>query len=46
METVDGVTDEYLAAARRSMSEPQLGEFERSVRSTYEQMVRISVKPR
>ncbi|GFP47719.1 hypothetical protein LAUMK7_03026 [Mycobacterium kansasii] len=45
LETVDGVTDEYLAAARRSMSEPQLAEFERNVRSTYQQMVRISIEP-
>ena len=32
LETVDGVTDEYLAAARRSMDESQLAEFERNVR--------------
>jgi nitroimidazol reductase NimA-like FMN-containing flavoprotein (pyridoxamine 5'-phosphate oxidase superfamily) len=35
LETADGVTDEYLAAARRSMDEPELAEFERDVRSTY-----------
>jgi len=46
LETVDGITDEYLAAARRSMEEPQLAEFERNVRSTYKQMVRISIEPR
>ncbi|BBZ52741.1 pyridoxamine 5'-phosphate oxidase family protein [Mycobacterium heidelbergense] len=45
LETVDGVTEEYLAAARRSMDEPQLAEFERNVRSTYQQMVRISIEP-
>src|ERR1700752_3246726 len=45
LETVDGVTDEYLAAARRSMDETQLVEFERNVRSTYTQMVRISIEP-
>jgi nitroimidazol reductase NimA-like FMN-containing flavoprotein (pyridoxamine 5'-phosphate oxidase superfamily) len=45
LEAVDGVTDEYLAAARRSMDEPQLAEFERNVRSTYKQMVRISIEP-
>lgn len=45
LETVDGVTDEYLAAARRSMDEPQLAEFESNVRSTYQQMVRISIEP-
>jgi len=32
LETVDGVTDEYLAAARRTMDESQLAEFERNVR--------------
>nr|WP_306316105.1 pyridoxamine 5'-phosphate oxidase family protein [Mycobacterium ostraviense] len=45
LQTVDGVTDEYLAAARRSMDEPQLAEFEHNVRSTYKQMVRISIEP-
>jgi nitroimidazol reductase NimA-like FMN-containing flavoprotein (pyridoxamine 5'-phosphate oxidase superfamily) len=45
LETVDGVTDEYLAAARRSMDEPQLAEFEYNVRSMYKQMVRISIEP-
>jgi nitroimidazol reductase NimA-like FMN-containing flavoprotein (pyridoxamine 5'-phosphate oxidase superfamily) len=45
LEIVDGATDEYLAAARRSMDEPQLAEFERNVRSTYKQMVRISIEP-
>ncbi|OHV05276.1 pyridoxamine 5'-phosphate oxidase family protein [Mycobacterium talmoniae] len=45
LETVDGVTDEYLASARRSMDGPQLAEFERSVRATYQQMVRISIEP-
>ncbi|VAZ75574.1 hypothetical protein LAUMK4_02551 [Mycobacterium persicum] len=46
LQTVDGVTDEYLAAARRSMDETQLAEFEHNVRSTYQQMVRISIEPR
>ncbi|MEB3981811.1 pyridoxamine 5'-phosphate oxidase family protein [Mycobacterium sp. 663a-19] len=45
LETVDGVTDEYLAAAKGSMDEAQLAEFERNVRSTYKQMVRISIEP-
>ncbi len=45
LETVDGVTDEYLAAARGSMDGPQLAEFEDNVRSTYQQMVRISIEP-
>lgn len=46
LQTVDGVTDEYLAAARKSMDEAQLAEFERNVRSTYREMVRISIEPR
>ena len=45
LETVDGVTDEYLASARRSMDGPELAEFERNVRATYKQMVRISIEP-
>jgi len=45
LETVGGVTDEYLAAARTSMDEAQFGEFEHNVRSTYKQMVRISIEP-
>jgi nitroimidazol reductase NimA-like FMN-containing flavoprotein (pyridoxamine 5'-phosphate oxidase superfamily) len=45
LETVDGVTDEYIAAANRSMEGPELAEFERNVRSTYKQMVRISIEP-
>jgi nitroimidazol reductase NimA-like FMN-containing flavoprotein (pyridoxamine 5'-phosphate oxidase superfamily) len=45
LETVDGVTNEYLAAARTSMDESQVAEFERNVRSTYKQMVRISIEP-
>jgi nitroimidazol reductase NimA-like FMN-containing flavoprotein (pyridoxamine 5'-phosphate oxidase superfamily) len=45
LETVDGITDEYLAAAKGSMDERRLAEFERGVRSTYERMVRISIEP-
>ena len=44
--TVDGVTDEYLAAAGRTMDGSQLAEFERNARSTYQQMVRISIEPK
>jgi len=43
--TVEGVTEEYLAAARRQMDGSQLAEFERNVRSTYKRMVRISIEP-
>jgi Pyridoxamine 5'-phosphate oxidase len=45
LDNVGGVTDEYLASARRSMDGPELAEFERNVRSTYKQMVRISIEP-
>lgn len=46
LETVDGVTEEYLASARNSMDEPRRADFEDNVRSTHEQMVRISIEPR
>lgn len=45
METVDGVADEYIAAATKSIDESQLIEFEQNVRSVYKQMVRISIEP-
>ena len=45
METVDGVPDEYIAAATKSFEEPGLAEFERNVRLVYKQMVRISIEP-
>ncbi|MEZ0359393.1 pyridoxamine 5'-phosphate oxidase family protein [Mycobacterium sp. SA01] len=45
LETVDGVTEEYLTSARNTMSGDELAEFERNVRSTYPQMVRISIEP-
>ncbi len=45
LQTVDGVTEEYLAAARREMGGSQLAEFEHKVRSSYKQMVRISIEP-
>ncbi|GAA2785693.1 hypothetical protein GCM10010533_25340 [Mycolicibacterium pallens] len=45
LETVDGVTEEYLASARNSMSGEELAEFERAVHSTYPEMVRISITP-
>jgi hypothetical protein len=46
LEIVDGVPDEYLAASKKSLEESQLADFERRVRSTYKQMVRISIEPR
>lgn len=45
LDTVDGVTEEYLASARGSMQGDELAEFERNVQATYEQMVRISIEP-
>ena len=45
LDTVDGVADEYLAAAAKAMEASRLAEFERAVRSLYKQMVRISVEP-
>lgn len=45
VEIVDGVADEYLAAAAKSMSDDELAEFERQVRGFYDQMARISVEP-
>jgi hypothetical protein len=46
LETVDGIPDEYLAGARKSMAEAELADFERNVRSVYKQMVRISIEPK
>lgn len=46
LETVDGVADEYIAAAAKSYEASKLREFEQAVRSVYKQMVRISIEPR
>jgi nitroimidazol reductase NimA-like FMN-containing flavoprotein (pyridoxamine 5'-phosphate oxidase superfamily) len=46
LETVDGVAEEYLAASRKSQDQADAVEFERAVRSLYDEMVRISVEPR
>jgi hypothetical protein len=45
MDTVDGVPDVYIAASAKSLEPSKLAEFERHVRSTYNQMVRISIEP-
>jgi nitroimidazol reductase NimA-like FMN-containing flavoprotein (pyridoxamine 5'-phosphate oxidase superfamily) len=45
LDTVDGIADEYLQAAAKTMVGADLAGFEQSVRATYEQMVRISVTP-
>ena len=43
--TVDGVAPEYIEMSTKSMDAAQQAEFEREVRKTYEQMVRISIEP-
>jgi nitroimidazol reductase NimA-like FMN-containing flavoprotein (pyridoxamine 5'-phosphate oxidase superfamily) len=45
LDTVDGVAEEYLQAAAKTMEGADLAGFEQSVRATYAQMVRISVTP-
>jgi nitroimidazol reductase NimA-like FMN-containing flavoprotein (pyridoxamine 5'-phosphate oxidase superfamily) len=46
VEIVEGVADEYLAAARKTMDAEQVQTFEHAVRSLYDQMARISIEPR
>jgi len=46
LETVDGVADEYLEAAKKALDPDTHAAFEGHVRSTYEQQVRISIEPR
>ena len=46
METVDGLTEEYLASAGESFDGPELDAFKRNSESVYKQMVRISIEPR
>jgi hypothetical protein len=46
METVDGIADEYLAAAAKSFEKSQFVEFERNVRALYKQMTRITIEPK
>jgi hypothetical protein len=45
VEIVDGVVDEYLAAARKSMDAGAAAEFEQNVRAMYDQMARIPITP-
>ena len=45
VEIVNGVPDEYLAASAKVMGADQVTEFERQVRSMYDQMARISIEP-
>jgi hypothetical protein len=45
VEIVDGVPDEYIAASAKALDPDQLAGFEQQVRSTYDQMARISIEP-
>ena len=45
VEIVDGVVEEYLAAARKSMDADAAAEFEQSVRGFYDRMARIAITP-
>jgi pyridoxamine 5'-phosphate oxidase-like protein len=45
VDIVDGVPDEYIAASRKALDADQVPEFERSVRSFYDQMARIRIQP-
>ena len=46
IEIVDGVPDEYLAAATKTMDGQQARQFEANVRMLYQQMARITIEPR
>ena len=46
VEIVDGVPDEYLAGARKTLDAEHVEAFEQQVRATYPQMARISIEPR
>ena len=46
VEIVDGVVEEYLAAARKTMDAEAAAEFEENVRGMYGQMARIAITPR
>ena len=45
VEIVDGVAEEYLAAAAKSSDGEELAEFEKGVRELYDQQARITVTP-
>jgi nitroimidazol reductase NimA-like FMN-containing flavoprotein (pyridoxamine 5'-phosphate oxidase superfamily) len=42
---VDGLVEEYLAAARKSMGAEAAAEFERNCRQMYDRMARIAITP-
>ncbi len=45
VDIVDGVPDDFIAASTKALGPDQVSEFERQVRSTYDQMARISIEP-
>jgi len=45
VDIVDGVPDEYIAASKKALNADQVPEFERSVRSIYDQMALIKIQP-
>jgi nitroimidazol reductase NimA-like FMN-containing flavoprotein (pyridoxamine 5'-phosphate oxidase superfamily) len=45
VEIIDGVVEEYLAAARKIMDAEAAAEFEQNVRGFYDQMARIAITP-
>jgi len=45
VDIVNGVPDEYVAASTKVLGADQFTEFERQVRSMYDQMARISIEP-
>jgi nitroimidazol reductase NimA-like FMN-containing flavoprotein (pyridoxamine 5'-phosphate oxidase superfamily) len=45
LDTVDGIADEYLQTAAKTMAGADLTAFEQSVRDTYDRMVCISITP-
>ena len=46
VETVDGVAEEYLEAAKKAMDPDSHAAFEGAVRSMYKQQVRVAIEPR
>jgi nitroimidazol reductase NimA-like FMN-containing flavoprotein (pyridoxamine 5'-phosphate oxidase superfamily) len=45
VDIIDGVAEEYLAASRKAMDGDEFTQFERAVRSMYDQMARIAIEP-
>ncbi len=45
VETVDGVPEEYLAGARKTMDAEAAAQFEQACRAMYDQMARIAITP-